>query len=259
MILSTKLSTLFSKYAENISECFNNILSFPTIKFIQERIRSTINRCGFTPLANEVIHNFSKNSSLLRETMGPLILSQKFSSSLMEVRKFFHTIVLSAGDEEIKILMALIEEEFVQKEVLRLFTSKSQQTCTFSHRTWSNEEMKELVEKVQFYNHLKNTFSNKFIIDHPQMVLMVQRVAFLISKKMSTSTAKSLAYELANGFHWILSKSDSNQVHSNSATLPNSPIAFLETLVEMYQVSPALPVNTNSSKFVVFLPTAFSS
>lgn len=235
MKLSSKLSNNFSKYAEVISDCFQSVLSFPTIKFIQERIRSTINRCGFTPVANEVINKFSRNPDSLRDALGPLINGQCLHASMIGIRKFFHSIVLSATSSKIKLLMELIEDVFVKDEVERLFKSDYVKNRVASIPAYIITDPSPMLEKIRVLDGLKLRYMNHFIADHPQMLAMLQRVAFLLSKKISTPMAKSLAREIADGFNHALRKRDA--VDPFIGSVPNVSITVLESLVELYQVS----------------------
>ncbi len=229
MKLSLRLSTLFSRYAENVSACCGNFLSFPTIKFIQERIRSTINRCGFTPLANKVINCFVGNRSLLHELIGPLVHSESFSGTLQEVRKFFHTIVLSAGNVEMNSMITLIENEFVKFDVEKIFTFSANQVEI-------EDAISCCLEKARLLQRLKAKYGNKYLLDHPLMVVVVQRVALLYSKNLTSNAAIALGRQLAQAFDWILSKPVNEFDQSRCIRIIDSPICILQALLELFQV-----------------------
>jgi hypothetical protein len=61
--ISRRLKLMAEWYSKLIHNAFAEILSERTIQYINERLRVTIDRCGFTPIANHLVHVFQESDA----------------------------------------------------------------------------------------------------------------------------------------------------------------------------------------------------
>ena len=230
--LSDDLASLTAKYNLVISRLLDNTLSPTTIKFLIERIRSTINRCGFTPIANQIIQSCSQSNQLLLRTIEPLLSSDRYLKHSIQARKFIKLIFASASAKDINSFLDLIETNFIRKDCKALLNAPA---LTTGMRIMGFIEFMESF--LESYENLSDKYS-KNSIDHLRLICAMERILAEESWKLSGMESQSIAFALSNFIHLCLSKHvSSTKEESGEVQGKSLPIASLEQLNPLVKVN----------------------
>lgn len=221
--LSDQLTNLIATYHTILTKIFSPIFSHTTVVFINERIRSTINRCGFTPIANQIIQSCAHSPTLLVQAIQPLLSSEKFHSSSIQARKFIRLIFSSASTKEVNLLLDLVEKHFIRKDCHHLLHSLS-----------SGESVVVRIETLlATYDCLGSQYS-KHTMEHHRLLCAVERILIDESLLLSVSESKSIAKVLSVFVNNCLSKHKIGM--EDSCEYEDMPLQSLERLITIAKV-----------------------
>lgn len=175
----------------------STVCASSTLQYIQHKLQATIDFCGFTPVANEVLSTITSDPEIARKFFDPLYNSSILYDSTKKFRNFFRSLVESGSRVEVGKLFTLLEELFVRAKIDKL----SPPSVFFAGRsvglaTAAVDYVRGIIDRINDAHGVINAAW----ISYPRLLLSIER---LLTNKIATFTeddsitlGKCLAYAL---------------------------------------------------------------
>lgn len=113
--LCEKLENVKMVYVAILTDIFGGSMHPSTLEFVKSRIGKTIDFCGFSSIACDMIVMFKheKTFACIANMLRPLLSSDRFQVQNVQLRNIFRGIVGAVAPQQTQELLSLVETKFV--------------------------------------------------------------------------------------------------------------------------------------------------
>jgi len=217
---------LSGRYCSVIEQALGASISATALREVTSRIVATVDRCGVTQIANDLIEYILKQENLRYELFAHFVGEERFGESSTKLRKILSYLFKTASRAESTKFQALFEGSLMKRELSRLdFTPKYTNHSVCAQWAWSLiGTLASIYESAQSVSRLE-------LLHIPQCHLAAERALLREFEALQSEQVVAVAFALATVLNCLL---DPSYRREDS---PGQKITALKSMLTLQKVT----------------------
>lgn len=245
---------LSGRYVAVMEQALGASLSATALHEVTSRISATVDRCGVTQIANDLIEFILKQDNLRYELFAHFVGDDRFGERTSKLRKILSYLFKTASRQESAKFQALFEGALMKQELGRLDFTPQFSSCSWSYSPSSSPGQVCVRWAVRFVLSLTSMFetaqsvSRLEMLSIPQCHLAAERALVREFAALSSEQVQAIALALAGALNGLLDPTFEKE------ELPNKKIAAISRILNLQKVQ-SMPIATSPTHKFMFVPS----
>jgi len=221
-----RFGELSTQYCAVMQQVFAISLSDKALREVTSRIEATVDRCGITQIANDLIEYILKQENLRYELFAHFVGADRFCESSAKLRKVLSCLFKAASRAESVKFQALFEGTLMRRELATLSLAPQYTPYGEVDRTWAMRLMQSLTTMYES----AQSVSRMELLHIPQCRLAAERALQREFSALSVEHLSGVAVALATALNCLLDPTYQPEV------LPSQKIDALRSMLDLQKV-----------------------
>ena len=226
LVVLARFGELSTQYCAVMRQIFEVSLSDKALKEITSRIEATVDRCGVTQIANDLIEYILKQENLRYELFAHFVGENRFGERSAKLRKVLSCLFKAASRAESLKFQALFEGTLMRRELATMSFSPQYTSFGEVDQTWAEKLMQSLITVYES----AQSVSRMELLHIPQCRLAAERALQREFSELSVERLNGVALALATALNWLLDPVYQPEV------LPHQKIKSLRGMIDLQKV-----------------------